>query len=56
MAHEEVGSSYYDDDEFDTDTDSFDSTDDDHEEVAAVMSGSRPGSDTSIKSEYVSVF
>ncbi|XP_039446076.1 uncharacterized protein LOC120425571 isoform X2 [Culex pipiens pallens] len=53
VAHEEVGSSYYDDDEFDTDTDSFDSTDDDHEEVAAVMSGSRPGSDTSIKSERI---
>uniref|UniRef100_A0A8D8KAC2 Pleckstrin homology domain-containing family G member 4B n=2 Tax=Culex pipiens TaxID=7175 RepID=A0A8D8KAC2_CULPI len=53
VGHEEVGSSYYDDDEFDTDTDSFDSTDDDHEEVAAVMSGSRPGSDTSIKSERI---
>ncbi|KAL9704579.1 hypothetical protein quinque_008097 [Culex quinquefasciatus] len=53
VAHEEVSSSYYDDDEFDTDTDSFDSTDDDHEEVAAVTSGSRPGSDTSIKSERI---
>uniref|UniRef100_A0A1Q3FK88 Putative guanine nucleotide exchange factor for rho and rac gtpase n=1 Tax=Culex tarsalis TaxID=7177 RepID=A0A1Q3FK88_CULTA len=53
VAHEEVSGRYYDDDEFDTDTDSFDSTDDDHDEVAAVQSSSRPGSDTSIKSERI---
>lgn len=56
VAHEETSGydHYYDDDdEFDTDTDSFDSTDDDHDEVAAVKSGSRPGSDTSIKSERI---